>query len=139
MEPDTVPSLRDHRFLDAATPGRTVSWSHLVLLNLAVSAAYLASGYAGLKLAFVGHVVTLFWPPSGLAFAAVWLGGLRLLPGVWVGAFATNLIVSDNWQVAAEIGWGSTGAAFAANVVLREWLSRHSSTGEFGRVLLFIL
>lgn len=113
--------------------------SHFVLLNLAVSAAYLASGYAGLKLAFVGHVVTLFWPPSGFAFAAVWLGGLRLLPSVWVGAFATNMIASDNWQLAAEIGWGSMAAAFAGNVVLREWLSRHSSTGEFGRVLLFIL
>ena len=134
-----MPSLRDHRFLDRAMLGRSVSLSRLVLLNLAVSAAYLASGYAGLKLAFVGHLVTLFWPPSGLAFAAVWLGGLWLLPGVWIGAFATNLMVSDSWQLAGEVGLGSVGATFVANIVVREWLSRHSSMGEFGRVLLFIL
>ena len=113
--------------------------SHFVLLNLAVSAAYLASGYAGLKLAFVDDVVTLFWPPSGLAFAAVWLWGLRLLPGVWVGAFVTNLVASGNWQFAAEVGWGSMAATFAANLALRKWLSRHGGTGEFGRVLLFML
>lgn len=139
MECYTVPSVRDHRFLDAAMLGRSVSPSRFVLFNLAVSAAYLASGYAGLKLAFVGQVVTLFWPPSGFAFAAVWLGGLRLLPGVWVGAFATNLIVSDNWHLAAEVACGSLGAPFAANVALRTWLSRHSSTGEFGHVVLFVL
>ena len=131
--------LIDRRFLDGAMLWQSASLSRVVLLNLAVSAGYVVSGYAGLKLAFVGHLVTLFWPPSGLAFAAVWLGGLRLLPGVWLGAFVTNLIVSDNWLLAAEIGLGSMGAMLAANVALREWLSQHASTGEFGRVLLFIL
>ena len=131
--------LIDSRFLGAVLPWRTVSASRVVLLNLTVSAAYVVSGYAGLKLAFVGHLVTLFWPPSGLAFAAVWLWGPSLLPGVWLGAFATNLIVSDDWTLAAEVGVGSMGATVAANVALREWLSRHSDTGEFGRVLLFIL
>ena len=136
---DAMPGPAQQSFLDAARPGRIASPAVILMLNLAVAAAYLVSGYGGLKLALVGHVVTLFWPPSGFAFAAVWLWGRRLLPGVGVGAFAVNLIVSGNPALAAVIACGSMAAPFAATVVLRAVLARHTGLGELRHVLLFIL
>ena len=130
-------------FLQATVSRGHVSAWHLLLLNLVVAAAYLAAGYAGLKLAFVGHVVTLFWPPSGIAFAAVWLGGFRLLPGVGLGAFVVNLIVSSDPVFAVVVACGSMAAPAVATFVLRAVLARHEHAGalwgELRRVLLFIL
>jgi len=127
------------RFLETTRSGRVVSPGRVILLNLIVAGAYLAGGYVGLKLAFVGDVVTLFWPPSGLAFAAVWLGGLRLLPGIGLGALIINLIVSGNAALAAVIACGSMAAPFAGTLLLRTMLARHGDAGELRRVLLFIL
>lgn len=133
-----MPAHKYSLFLNVTRPIWTGSPSRLMMLNLFVAAAYLAGGYSGLKLAFVGHVVTLFWPPSGLAFAAVWLGGLRLLPGVGVGAFVVNLIVSGNLFLAVVVACGSMGGPFAGALVLRAALARRAAGGELRQVLLFI-
>lgn len=55
MEP-----ARQPLFLDASRPRRTLSAYQLLSLNLIVAVAYIAGAYVGLKLAFVGDVVTLF-------------------------------------------------------------------------------
>ena len=58
---------------------------------LALATAYIFPGKLGLQMAPVNTFATLVWPPSGIAIAAVLLGGYRLWPAVTVGAFATNL------------------------------------------------
>src|SRR5947207_13312695 len=57
---------------------------------LLLGVVYFASARAGLTLASVGHSVTLVWPPSGLAVAALLGYGIRLWPGVTLAAFAVN-------------------------------------------------
>lgn len=127
-------------FLDLK-PGRAPPMSRLevVFLNLLVAAAYAATGYAGLKLAFVGQAVTLFWPPSGIAFATIWLAGFRLLPGLALGAFLVNLVAMGAPQPAIIVAIGNMLPATVATLVLRDMLAKNPQAGEFWRVFRFIL
>lgn len=59
----------------------------------------LALGYAGLGWVTAECTRSTefgapFWPPAGLAFTAVLLGGYRLAPGVWLGSLLTNLFLA---------------------------------------------
>src|SRR6186713_3414346 len=61
-------------------------------LGIALLAAlYLAAARFGLAFGVVEQV-TAIWPPSGLALAALFLGGRALWPGLWLGALAANLL-----------------------------------------------
>jgi signal transduction histidine kinase len=133
----------EHKFLDAVPPVRHTArplrvWARTTALNLLVAVCYAASGTAGLKLSFIAHAVTLFWPPSGLALAAVWLGGLRLLPGIFLGAFLVNLFALGSPPLAAMIATGNMLPSLIATLVLRAMLRRQSQAGELKRVLMFI-
>jgi integral membrane sensor domain MASE1 len=56
----------------------------------ALAAAYYGAAKLGLELAFETSSVTAVWPPTGIALAALVLGGYRLWPGVALGAFLAN-------------------------------------------------
>lgn len=63
----------------------------LAIRILLLAVAYFVGGSAGLSVPYVGSNITLFWPPSGIALAAMLLWGLSCWPGVFLDAFATNL------------------------------------------------
>ncbi len=116
----------------------------LLLRNLVVALAYAVTGYAGLQVAVVGDAVTLFWPPSGIAFAALWLGGLRLLPGVVTGAFVVNVIKLRSPELAALVATGNMLPPLVGTLVLRDIIARRAAeaaggAGELRRVLAFIV
>jgi diguanylate cyclase (GGDEF)-like protein/PAS domain S-box-containing protein len=73
--------------------------------------AYFAAAQPGLQFALVGHSVTLFWLPSGIALAAVLLLGYRFVPSIFIGAFFSNL--TSALPLFAVIGM-SAGAALEA-------------------------
>ena len=75
---------------------------------LALAAAYFGAARVGLLLAFPAEQVTLFWPPSGIALAALLLGGYRLWPGVALGAFLANTTAREPLFVAGAITVGNT-------------------------------
>jgi integral membrane sensor domain MASE1 len=56
-----------------------------------LAAAYYLTGRLGLTLPAVGASITLVWPPSGIAVAALLRWGPRHWPGVWLGALLVNL------------------------------------------------
>ncbi len=87
-------------------------WLRGILLAL----AYFAASQLGLKFAQVGHAVTLFWPPSGIALAAILLLGYRFLPAVFIGAFFSNL--TSGLPLLAVIG-------MAAGATLEAWLGAY--------------
>ncbi len=68
---------------------RDITWRTLLLILL-VAALYVPAARLGLLLSLVQHNVTLLWPPTGIAIAALVLGGLRLWPGVALGAFLAS-------------------------------------------------
>ncbi len=53
--------------------------------------AYYIAARIGLLLAYADTNASPVWPPSGIAFAALFLAGARLWPGVTLGALAANL------------------------------------------------
>jgi signal transduction histidine kinase len=80
---------------------------YLVLL-IAVTVVYFLTGRLGLSLQPVGGFATLVWIPSGVALAALLLGGLRLWPAILVGAFWVNVTQGAPLLVATDIGVGNT-------------------------------
>jgi PAS domain S-box-containing protein len=61
-----------------------------VAVGAGVAVTYVAAAQLGFRLAFVAEQITTVWPPTGIALAALLLGGLRFWPAIWLGAFAAN-------------------------------------------------
>lgn len=69
------------------TRERQVSWSRELVRGVLIVAAYVIGGRLGLLLSYVHGNVTLVWPPTGIALAALLSWGLRQWPAVALGAF----------------------------------------------------
>ena len=61
-----------------------------VAIGAALALAYVVAAQLGFRVAFVAEQITTVWPPTGIALAALLLGGLRFWPAIWLGAFAAN-------------------------------------------------
>ena len=83
-----------------------------------LAAAYFAAGKAGLAFPSVGEIVTLVWPPTGIAVAVLLRFGLRYWPGVPLGALAINAGLVSEWALVG-IAAGNTLAPVAAVLMLR--------------------
>lgn len=123
----------------AVKPDSSMGLSEALFANTLVAMAYAITGFAGLQLAFVGQSVTLFWPPSGIAFAVVWMGGMLLVPGIVAGAVLLNLYALGSIPLALMVAIGNALPAVIATAVLRGMIERRDDPGELWRVLWFIL
>jgi PAS domain S-box-containing protein len=91
--------------------------------------AYLAAAKVGLELSVAQGVVTPVWAPTGIALAALILLGVRLWPGVLVGAFLANVTSGASLAESTAISAGNTaeavvGAFLLVRVGLRPQLDR---------------
>ena len=85
-----------------------------------LAALYFGCGAFGLSLALVNKSASAVWPPSGLALAALLLGGTRLWPGIFAGAFLVNILTQGSVATSLAIASGNTFEAFvAAKLVIR--------------------
>jgi signal transduction histidine kinase/integral membrane sensor domain MASE1 len=73
-----------------------------------VAIVYFVAGKLGLAFAFENPSVSPFWPPTGVAIAALLVLGLRLWPAVMLGAFLVNVTTAGNALTAAAIAAGNT-------------------------------
>jgi len=88
--------------------------------SFVLAAIYFGCGAFGLSLALVNKSASVVWPPSGLALAALLLGGIRLWPGVFVGAFLVNILTQGSVVTSFTIAIGNTlEALVGANLVIR--------------------
>jgi integral membrane sensor domain MASE1 len=85
----------------------------------AVAAAYTVAGKLGLDLAHETRSVTAIWAPTGIALAAILLGGFRLWPGVALGALLANLDTGVPAVTVLGITCGNTLEAVAGAYLLR--------------------
>jgi integral membrane sensor domain MASE1/anti-sigma regulatory factor (Ser/Thr protein kinase) len=85
----------------------------------AVALVYFGSAKLGLTLAFATPSVTAVWPPTGIALAALVLGGRRLWPGVALGAFLANVTTDVPVATALGITIGNTLEALVGASLLR--------------------
>ncbi len=87
---------------------------------LALAGVYALVGVLGLAIAPVHLFASLVWPPTGIALAALLLGGTRLWPGVAIGAFLVNAWTGAPVLVAAGISAGNTlEALVGAHLICR--------------------
>lgn len=93
-----------------------------VLLNLIVAAAYFAGGRIGLlqQVVIQGAVVTPLWPPTGIALVCLLWMGLRVWPGIALGACLVIQSISGSIDpVGFGIVAGNTLAPVCAYLMLR--------------------
>jgi len=94
---------------------------------LGVTALYLLAAIGGLNYAIVGSTVTLVWAPSGIALAAVLIGGYRMACGVALGALLANLWTGIPVAAAVTIAAGNTLEALVGFYLLRRVASFHNT------------
>lgn len=104
---------------------------------LGVALAYVAAANLGRLVAY--GLVTSVWPPTGVALAALLLGGLRLWPGVALGVFVTVGLDVQPMPLPIVLPPGGVLAMTAGNTleaVLAAWLIRRFAgfAGTFDRV-----
>src|SRR2546426_10328467 len=105
------------RQTDSARPG------HPSLRDtLAIAVIYFVAAKLGLTMAFTAAQVSPVWPPTGIALAAVLMRGVRVWPGIALGAFLANVTAREPVLTAAGIAAGNTLEALVG-----AWLLRRAS------------
>ncbi|MBV9556879.1 MAG: MASE1 domain-containing protein [Pseudolabrys sp.] len=89
-----------------------------LLAVLATGITYFAVAKLGLQLASINASATPIWPATGLAIAALLLGGYGLAPAVFAAALAANLTTTGTLYTASAIAFGNT-----AEALLGAWLT----------------
>lgn len=84
--------------------GHTPEMFRSFLLGLLFLAAHIGSAWVVLRFVSGNGIVASFWPPTGIALAAMLLGGWRYLPLVFLGAAAANFWVGMPWWICCIFG-----------------------------------
>ena len=106
---------------------------------VAIAALYVLAARAGLQLDAISGFATLVWPPTGIALAALLLGGYRLWPGIFIGAAIANVLTGAPILVAIGIGVGNSLEAVLGAYALTRIPGFRPSLGRVRDVIGFIL
>src|SRR5256714_11607214 len=106
---------------------------------VAVAVAYYAAARVGLLAAVAQSVVSSAWPPSGVALAALLLLGLRLWPGIALGAFLLNWTAGVSAAGAAGIATGNTLEAVAGAWLLGRMMDFRPSLERVRDVIALVV
>lgn len=115
---------------------------------LGVAIAYAVSGWLGLLLAAPPGYASAIFPAAGLAVGAVLTLGNRVLPGVWLGSFTLNALVSTQYGavinvndllVSTFIGVGATLQTWVAAFLVNSFIGRGSPLVDEKRIIFFLL
>lgn len=91
--------------------------------------------------------VTVFWPPSGLALAVVYLYGYKLLPGVFLGSLAISYFVVflqiEGWDNLSLLKGGLSSfppllQVFFSVFLLKRFIGNNSHLESFKEVFVFL-
>jgi diguanylate cyclase (GGDEF)-like protein/PAS domain S-box-containing protein len=104
---------------DAASGARSAPGLSSVTLIGILTIVYFTAAKFGLSMAATHKSVSLVWPPTGIALAAVLLFGYRIWPGIALGAFLANASTGVGLAVSAAIATGNTLEALAGAYLLR--------------------
>jgi signal transduction histidine kinase/integral membrane sensor domain MASE1 len=86
---------------------------------LVLAGVYFGAAKFGLTLGYENSSITSVWPPTGIALAALVLGGYRLWPGVAIGALLANSWTGVPLLAVLGITAGNTMEAVAGTFLLR--------------------
>ncbi|MFF8918710.1 MASE1 domain-containing protein [Streptomyces sp. NPDC015032] len=86
---------------------------------MAVAVCYYATARLGLLQQLVRGQVTPLWPPTGIAVAALLVFGLRIWPGIALGALVANASIGPSALPVLIIAAGNTLAPVCSRLMLR--------------------
>ncbi len=107
--------------------------------SLGLVIAYLAAAKVGLVFGTVSSSAMIFWPPGGVALAALLLGGVRFLLPVFVAAYLTAEMVGAPAIFALGFSLGSVLEAFAGFFLLQHFGNVDLSLNRLRDMALLIL
>jgi signal transduction histidine kinase len=90
-----------------------------------IAVLYVLAARIGLSVETISGFATLVWPPTGIALAALILGGTVLWPGVFIGAVVANVLTGAPLLVAGGIGVGNTLEALVGAYLLMRLVNFH--------------
>ena len=112
--------------------GKDMRGLNLLARHAVIFVAYTATAYAGLRLGVLADRLPLIWLPSGIAFAVAWIGGVRLMPGAFIGAVLVNFLMLGAWAPALIVAVGNLLPGIISARVLRSW----GASGRLNRAVL---
>jgi PAS domain S-box-containing protein len=125
--------------LNASKASRWRTICAYIFSLLLVGAAYFVFAKVGLLLASINPSVSPIWPPTGIAFAAVLLGGPRLWPAVFAAAFAANANTAGTLETSALIATGNTLEVVVGGLLIRSWSGGPGTFSSSAQVAKFAL
>jgi signal transduction histidine kinase len=99
---------------------------------IAVAAAYYGAARLGYQFEFAGPVAAIVWLPAGVGIACLYLGGIRLWPGVLAGDILANDYSTLPLGSAVGQTCGNILETVVAALVLRRLLRSRSPLGSVG-------
>ncbi len=91
-------------------------WAQLAV----VFVSYFATARTGLMMDNYSGFATLVWPPSGIALAALLVGGYRMWPAVFASAFAVNFLAGGPFWVTILMALGNSLEAIVGTYLLHQ-------------------
>jgi len=118
-----------------------------VLLNIWIAIAYIAGGVIGDLLALEPSNSSPVWPASGIALAAMLCYRWRILPGLFIGIFCTQLYVSFGWSISEALekaftitlikAFASSAQAALGMLLINRFIGQQDPLLDLPKVLLF--
>jgi PAS domain S-box-containing protein len=111
------------KFPDASSSesSKRLGLGGLLIWLVVVAVAYFLLAKLGLQLASINPSASPIWAPTGLAFAAVILGGVRFFPAILIGAFAANATTAGTLTTSAAIAIGNTLEGVVGGYLIVKW------------------
>ncbi|HYL19996.1 MAG TPA: EAL domain-containing protein [Burkholderiales bacterium] len=85
-----------------------------------VAVAYFLTARASMQFSGLPAHISFIWLPAGISLAALLLGGLKLAPGIALGAFLAQFSIGGGWWMSCLFALGNTSSGLAG-----AWLLQH--------------
>jgi diguanylate cyclase (GGDEF)-like protein/PAS domain S-box-containing protein len=92
-----------------------------ILKSAGLALIYVVAAKVGLVFGTVAGNATVFWPPGGIALAAVLLGGLRFLPAVFVAAYLVAVTLDDPFIVCLGTALGNVLETYLGYTLIKRF------------------
>ena len=96
-----------------------------VTAGAVLAVVYFAAAKLGLRLAFVHPSATAVWAPTGIALAGFLIFGFRVWPGIFLGAFFSNLTTAGTLLTSIGIATGNTLEGVVGCYLVRRFAHGH--------------
>ncbi|MGR9072891.1 MAG: CHASE domain-containing protein, partial [Gammaproteobacteria bacterium] len=117
--------------------------------NLVIAAAYFSGGILGMMLAFAPSNASPIWPASGIALGGLLICGKKILPGLFIGALATQIYafadtsslpkIIDSIWIGSVIGIASCLQATVGAKLIHRFVGKDNPLIEDRKILYFFL